>query len=59
MFSDSIHEKTKGLFARIVLGIVILTFALFGVETYRTAGGSAQVIADVGDNTVLLQNYEE
>ena len=59
MFSDSMHEKTKGLFARIVLGIVILTFALFGVETYRTAGGSAPVIADVGDSKVLLQNFEE
>lgn len=59
MFSGSMHDKMKGLFARVILGIVILSFALFGVETYRTAGGATQVIADVGDSKVLLQDYEE
>ncbi len=59
MLSDTMHEKTKGLFARIILGIVILSFALFGVETYRSAGGSATVVAEVGDTKILLQPFEE
>ena len=59
MFSDTMHEKTKGIFSRIILGIVILSFALFGVETYQNAGGSAKIIAEVGDSKVLMQNFEE
>ena len=59
MFSGSMHDKMKGTFARVVLGIVILSFALFGVETYNTAGGSAEVIAEVGDSKVLRQDFEE
>lgn len=59
MLSDTLHDKTKGLIARIILGIVILSFALFGVETYRTSGGSAPYVAEVGDSKILLQNFEE
>lgn len=59
MFSGSLHDKMKGTFARIILGIVILSFALFGVETYNTAGGSAEAIADVGDSKILRRDYEE
>ena len=54
----SMHEKSKGLFARIVLGIVILSFALFGVETYQSAGGKAIILAEVGDSTVFMQDFE-
>ena len=59
MFSGSMHDKMKGVFARVILGIVILSFALFGVETYNTAGGSAETIAEVGDSKILRQDYEE
>ena len=59
MLSDTMHEKSKGLFARIILGIVILSFALFGVETYRSAGGSSPIVAEVGDSKIMLQPFEE
>lgn len=55
----SMHDKMKGWFARIILGIVILTFALFGIETYNKTGASAPVIAEVGGSKILLQTYEE
>jgi len=56
--ADSMHDKMKGWFARIILGIVILTFALFGIETYNQTGASAPVIAEVGGSKVFLQTYE-
>ncbi len=59
MLSDTMHEKTKGWFARIILGIVILSFALFGVETYNNTGASAQFVAQVGDTKIFQQSYEE
>lgn len=59
MLSDTMHEKTKGWFARIILGIVILSFALFGVETYNNTGASAQFVAQIGDTKIFQQSYEE
>ena len=59
MLSDTMHEKTKGWFARIILGIVILSFALFGIETYNNSGASTQIVAQVGDSRILLQAFEE
>ena len=57
--ADSMHDKMKGWFARIILGVVILTFALFGVETYNKSGGSAPFVAEVGGSKIFLQTYEE
>lgn len=59
MLADTMHDKMKGWFARIILGIVILSFALFGVETYTQSGGSAPIIAEVAGSKIFLQNYEE
>jgi len=59
MLADTMHDKMKGWFARIILGIVILSFALFGVETYNQSGGSAPFVAEVGGSKIFLQTYEE
>jgi len=59
MLADTMHDKMKGWFARIILGIVILSFALFGVETYNKSGASAPIVAEVGDSKIFLQTYEE
>ena len=59
MLADTMHEKMKGWFARIILGIIILSFALFGVDAYNRAGSSAPVVAQVGDRKITLPEYEE
>lgn len=59
MLSDTMHEKMKGWFARIILGIIILSFALFGVDAYNRAGGSVPVVAQVGERKITLPEYEE
>lgn len=59
MFSDTIHEKMKGWFAKVILGILVLSFALFGVDTYNKSGGGAEWVAKVNDDKILLSEYDE
>jgi peptidyl-prolyl cis-trans isomerase D len=59
MLADTMHERMKGWFARIILGIIILSFALFGVDAYNRAGASASVVAQVGDRKITQPEFEE
>lgn len=59
MFSDTIHEKMKGWFAKIILAILVLSFGLFGIDTYNKAGGGAEWVVKIDDDKILLSEYEE
>ena len=59
MLADTMHEKMKGWFARIILGIIILSFALFGVDAYNRAGSAAPMVAQVGDRKITQPELEE
>lgn len=59
MLADTMHEKMKGLAARIILGILIIAFAWTGIDTYNKSGGSVQTVAEVGEHKIALPVYEE
>lgn len=44
---QTIREHTQGWIAGIIIGIIILTFALWGIHSYFVGGGSSNVIAEV------------
>jgi len=41
----------------IVLGLIILTFAFFGVDAYFRGGGGANEVATVNDSTITQQEF--
>jgi len=44
---QSIRDRTQGWFAGIIVSILILSFALWGIHSYFTGGGTSDVIAKV------------
>ncbi len=59
MLADTMHEKMKGLAARIILGILIVAFAWTGVDTYNKSGGAVQTVAEVGNQKISLPAFED
>jgi len=59
---QSIRESTSGPFAWIVVAIIVVPFAFFGIETFRSGGGDGTV-AKVGDRKItqreLQAGYEQ
>jgi len=53
------HERMKGWFARILLGLIIISFALFGVDAYFKGGGSGQWVAEVGKQKISALEFDE
>ena len=50
-----IRERSKGLLVWTIVGLIIITFALFGLSSYLGGSGSAASIAEVND-TEISQN---
>lgn len=46
---EAIRNHAKGWLAKVILGLIALSFALFGVDSYMSEGQSSSVIAEVGD----------
>lgn len=59
MLSDTIHERMKGWFARILLGLIIISFALFGVDAYFRGTGGGQWVAEVDGQKISALEFDE
>ena len=46
---EAIRKHAKGWAAKIILGLIAVTFALFGVDSYMSGDRSGGVVAEVGD----------
>lgn len=46
---EAIRNHAQGWLAKVILGLIAITFALFGVDSYMTGDKSSGVIAEVGD----------
>lgn len=53
---DFVHENKK--MVQIVLALIVLPFALWGVSSYDKAGKSADVVATVNGTKITQQEYE-
>ena len=46
---EAIRKHAKGWLAKVILGLIAITFALFGVDSYMSGDRSGGNIAEVGD----------
>ena len=46
---EAIRMHAKGWLAKVILGLIAVTFALFGIESYMSGDRSGGVVAEVGD----------
>lgn len=53
---SSIRDKTKGWVAYLIIGLIIVPFALFGVSEYFT-GASNIIVASVGDEDISKEAF--
>lgn len=56
---EAIRNHAKGWIAKVILGLIAVTFALFGVDSYMQGGGSEEVIASVGKIKISRQEYSQ
>jgi len=52
---DFVHEKKR--LVQIVLAVILLPFAFWGVDSYNRSGTSADVVATVNDSKILQQEF--
>ncbi len=56
---QKMHENIKGWIAWVVLGLLCLTFVLWGVQSYVGGGTADGVVAKVGDLTVTERQLNQ
>ena len=55
---DKIRNSTDSKLAKIILGIIIIPFALFGIDSYLSSVGSNVYIAKVNGVDISAQQYQ-
>ena len=55
---DKIRNNTQSKFAKIVLGIIIIPFALFGIDSYLSSIGDDVYAAKVNGESITIQGYQ-
>ena len=56
---ETIRNHAKGWIAKVILGLIAVTFALFGVDSYmQGGGGSEQLVASVGKTKISRQEFD-
>ncbi|TDY00076.1 SurA N-terminal domain-containing protein [Thiohalophilus thiocyanatoxydans] len=50
-----IRDRAQGVFVWVIVGLIIITFALFGLSSYLTGGGEASSVAEV-NGTEISEN---
>ncbi len=58
MFLERIREKSKGLVGALIVGLIAITFALFGIDQYL-GGGSAPPVARVNGVKISVQAFQQ
>lgn len=53
---QALHAKTTGLPAKILLGLIVITFSFFGIESYFIAQ-TDNFVAKVGDKEITQQDF--
>jgi peptidyl-prolyl cis-trans isomerase D len=55
---QSIRERATGWIAYTIIGLIVVTFALWGISSYFSSSGPLEV-AEVGDSTISLQEFQQ
>lgn len=54
---EAIRRHAKGWLAKVILALIIVTFALFGVDSYMSGDKSGGLVAEVGDMGVSREEF--
>ena len=56
---EVIRNRAQGWIARIILGLVVVTFAVFGIDSYFSGGSAGKPVATVGDGAISQQDFQQ
>jgi peptidyl-prolyl cis-trans isomerase D len=56
---DVIRERAQGLFAKIILALITVPFALWGVDSYLRQGGDSAIVAKVDSQKISRQEFNQ
>ncbi|MDA9211239.1 SurA N-terminal domain-containing protein, partial [Methylophilaceae bacterium] len=56
---EQIRNRTQTTFAKVILVIIIIPFALFGIDSYLSSVGSNVSIASVNDEPITSQELQK
>ena len=54
---DAIRKHTQGWLAKVILALISIPFALFGIDSYLNQAGSDVAIAKVNGDKISIQEY--
>lgn len=54
---ETFREHSKGWLAKLILALITIPFALWGVDSYLKDAGSNVAVAEVGGQTITAQEY--
>lgn len=54
---DAIRKHTQGWLAKLILALIVIPFALFGIDSYLNNAGSGVAVAKVDGSKISLQEY--
>lgn len=55
---SEIRDRAQGWIAKVILGLIILTFAAFGIESYLSDRSSDVEVAQVGEQVITQQDFQ-
>ena len=55
---DAIRERSQGWLAKVILVLIAIPFALWGVDSYIQNSGGESVVARVGDEKISTQTFD-
>lgn len=56
---EAIREHAQGWIARIILGLIIVSFAIWGLEGYLSGDGKEPAVATVGDSEISQSEFSD
>ena len=54
---EAIRNQAQGWIVKVILGLIVITFALFGIDSYMSGQGRDSVIAEVGKQDISRQEF--
>ena len=59
MLLERFRELSQGVFAKILLGLITIPFALFGIDAYFRDGGGGGGVANVDGTVITTQRFQD
>lgn len=56
---EAIRSRAQGWLAKLILALITIPFALWGIDSYFHSGGRNEVIAEVGDGGITRQAFND